>query len=218
MNARPCISSPCLQGIQSGGGEWLHSHLARQKQVKWKGKKTWLIHRVFLHVSCYWIKEVFLIKKGFFLQQSIFIYPDQLLPNKEQICDLHQGCQKLPASFHRPDLTLCTHCCSFFQGCAAIELYPYIFIPLASITAEKKKRRLGMIRELVKDNRHKTNHTYLCAHYPCFVVSVLYSLHAESCHYLMGNSSKKWWAVLLQCTYTMSLPASDFSIAVVLVK
>lgn len=65
----------------------------------------------------------------------------------------------------------------------------FLFLLQASLL--KKKRHLGMIRELVKDNRHKTNHTYLCAHYPCFVVSVLYSLHADSCHYLMGNSSKK---------------------------
>lgn len=46
-----------------------------------------------------------------------------------------------------------------------------------------------MIRELVKGNRHKTNHTYLCADYPCCIVSVLHSLQADSCHYLMGNSS-----------------------------
>lgn len=32
--------------------------------------------------------------------------------------------------------------CGFFQGYAATELYVYIFIPLANITAEKKREVL----------------------------------------------------------------------------
>lgn len=187
VNARPWISSPCLQGAQSclkAKGKWLHSHLARLSGEKWKGKKIWLRHRVFLLsvVLLDWkgVPDLKRKKKKILLTIKHFHTPAPTKPGTNMsspprllqvACIFPQFKFDLVHSLSDRYLQV-TNFLSQVLTVSPRDEQPqncvpgFLFLWQASLLGNKKKKGLSVTRELVKTNRHKANYTYLCVNYP----------------------------------------------------
>lgn len=134
----PCVSLLCFKNLKverDSEEKEFHtdSQLARQRGIKWKRKKTCVKRylRIFLTTKYFHTSSPAPTKPGTNMSP-----PPRLLKFAGIFPQTKFHLMQVPIRNYFPSLSPC----SFFQGCAATKLYLYVFIPLVSITAGKKKK------------------------------------------------------------------------------
>lgn len=131
-----CTASRSLREGYSEEKEFhTDSHLAGQKRIKWKRKKTCMKRylRILLTTKHFHTSSPVPTKPGTNMSP-----PPHLLKFANIFPQTKFHLVQVPIRNDFPSLSPC----SLFQGCVATKLYLYIFIPLVSITAGEKKKKI----------------------------------------------------------------------------